>query len=93
MNNFSLLFPYASFKKLFFNKFFNLTFLQCLKHYSGEKPLKELNGAKCFNEDKNTLKEDGDYISILDNYIKNYEEKIMNKNSRKKRLLIKNNNN
>ena len=81
------------YKKLFFNKIFNLTFLQCLKHYSGEKPLKELNGVKCFNEDKNALKEDDDYISILDNYIKNYEEKIMNKNSRKKRLLIKNNNN
>ena len=59
------------YRKLFFVKFFNLTFLQCLKHYSGEKPLKELNGAKCFNDDKNTLKEDSDYISLLDNYIKN----------------------
>ena len=78
-------------KKIFFNNFFNLTFLQCLKHYSGEKPIKELEGAKCFNDDKNTL-EDDDYILLLENYIKNYEEKIMNKNSRKKRLSIKNNN-
>jgi hypothetical protein len=78
-------------KKIFFNNFFNLTFLQCLKHYSGEKPIKELEGAKCFNDDKNTLEND-DYILLLENYIKNYEEKIMNKNSRKKRLSIKNNN-
>ena len=79
-------------KKLFFNNFFNLTFLQCLKHYSGEKPIKELEGAKCFNDDKKTLEEDEDYIPNLEDYIKNYEEKIMNKNSRKKRLSKKNNN-
>ena len=78
-------------KKIFFNNFFNLTFLQCLKHYSGEKPIKELEGAKCFNDDKNTLEND-DYILLLENYIKNYEEKIMNKKKKKKRLSIKNNN-
>ena len=79
-------------KKIFFNNFFNLTFLQCLKHYSGEEFIKELNGAKCFDEERNTLQEEDDYIPVLENYIKNYEDIIMNKNSRKKRLSKKNNN-
>ena len=78
-------------KKIFFNNFFNLTFLQCLKHYSGEEFIKELNGAKCFEEERNTLQEEDDYIPVLENYIKNYEDIIMNKNSRKKRLSKKNN--
>ena len=78
-------------KKIFFNNFFNLTFLQCLKHYSGEEFIKELNGAKCFDEERNTLQEEDDYIPVLENYIKNYEDIIMNKNSRKKRLSKKNN--
>ena len=78
-------------KKIFFNNFFNLTFLQCLKHYSGEEFIKELNGAKCFDEERNTLQEEDDYIPVLENYIKNYEDIIMNKNSRKKRFSKKNN--
>ena len=77
-------------KKLFFLNFFNLTFLQCLKHYSGAVFIKELNGVKCFNEEKNTLKEDDDYIPILENYVKNYEDIIMSKNSRKKKSINKN---
>lgn len=77
-------------KKLIFNNLFNLTFLQCLKHYSGEEPIMELEGAKCFNEDKNTIEDDDDYILNLENYIKNYEEKIMKKNSRnsKKKKIV-----
>ena len=81
------------YKYIFFNNIFNLTFLQCLKHYNGEKPIMELKGAKSFIEDKNTLEEDDNYISVLENYIKNYEEIILNKNARKKRLPIKNNKN
>ena len=56
-------------KRLYFIKFFNLTFLQGLKHYRGEEYIDELRGLKCFNEEKNTFNEDEDYIKTLDKYI------------------------
>ena len=76
-------------KRLFFNKFFNLTFLQCLKQYRGEEAIDVLNGLTCFNEDKNTIDEDEEYIKILEHYIKTYEKRIMKKKERQKRELPK----
>ena len=76
-------------KRLFFNKIFNLTFLQCLKHYIGEEAIDVLNGLKCFNEDKNTINEDEEYIKILEHYIKTYDKRIMKKKERQKRELPK----
>lgn len=76
-------------KRLYFNKFFNLTFLQCLNHYIGLESIAELNGLTCFNEDKNTMDEDEEYIKILCHYIKTYEERIMNKKKRPKRNIQK----
>ena len=72
-------------KRLYFIKFFNLTFLQGLKHYRGEEYIDELRGLKCFNEDKNIIKEDEGYIETLDKYIQNYEKNIMKKKERQKR--------
>lgn len=72
-------------KRVFFIRFFNLTFLQGLKHYRGEEYIDELKGLKCFNEDKNTLNEDEEYIEILEKYIQNYEVNIMKKKERPKR--------
>lgn len=72
-------------KRLYFIKFFNLTFLQGLKHYIGEEYIEELNGLRCFNEDKNGINEDEEYIEMLDKYIKNFEKNIMKKKERPKR--------
>jgi hypothetical protein len=77
-------------KKIYFNKVFNITFIECMKHFIGQSSIKELEGMKCFNEIKDNLLEkyidDGnEYISSLEYYLNNYEEIINNKKSRKPR--------
>ena len=77
-------------KKIYFNKVFNITFIECMKHFIGQSLIKELEGMKCFNEIKDNLLEkyidDGnEYISSLEYYLNNYEEIINNKKSRKPR--------
>ena len=81
-------------KKIFFNKIFNITFLQCLRHFRGELYIDELNGLKTFNQIKDDIlkkyPEDGEeYIEILDYYLQNYEEIINNKKARKLRKVNK----
>ena len=75
-------------KKIYFQKLFNLNFLDCLGHFSGEKHNDLLNGLKCFKDIKNEIikkiKEDEvEYYDILEYYLKNYEELLNNKRSRK----------
>ena len=73
----------------YFNKLFNINFLECLGHFRGETPIKELEGLKCFNDiKKGFLKkyEDGkDYIEVLEYYLNNYEEITINKRARSSR--------
>lgn len=76
-------------KRIYFIKFFNLTFLQGLRHYIGEEYIDELKGLKCFNEEKNTMNEEEEYIEILDKYIQNYEKNIMKKKERPKKETTK----
>ena len=84
-------------KRSFFNKLFNLNFIQCLEHFIGKKCIRELNGLTCFKQIRdiilNKYKEDGNiYIKYLDYYLKNFE-KIVNikepRKSRKKKCVIK----
>lgn len=70
--------------KVYFNNFFNLTFLQCLEHYRGSKSFDELNGIICFDEVKKKINDEEDYIKILEKYVKNYEIILNKKKSRKK---------
>ena len=74
-------------KRLYFNKVFNLTFLQCLNHYIGKESIEELNGLICFNEKKNTIDEDEEYIEALSQQFNTYEERIMKKKERQKRKI------
>ena len=83
-------------KKIYFNKLFNITFIECLQHFIGEKYINELEGLKSFNEIKKDIaqkyKEDGEeYIETLYYYLKNYEEIINNKKARKPRKKNKEN--
>ena len=71
-------------KRIYFNNLFNITFLECLRHFRGEKYINELEGLKCFNDIKkdiaNKYEEDGEeYIETLEYYLNNYEEIINNK--------------
>lgn len=69
-------------KRAYFTNLFNLTFLQCMKHFIGTKPIKELDGMQCFDEIKDNYKDEQNYDKILKYYFTNYEEILNNKNAR-----------
>ena len=79
--------------KIYFNKLFNINFLQCLKHFRGDSHIIELEGLKCFSQIKNDIlnkytKDGEDYIGNLEYYLKNYEEIINHKKARKRKKVI-----
>ena len=70
-------------KKQYFTNLFNITFLECLKHFRGEIIINELKGLICFENLKENIKskceeEGDDYVELLEYYINNYEV-IVNK--------------
>ena len=73
-------------KKDYFQKLFDLTFLQCVKHFIGSDHIDELDGMKCFNEIKKQFNEK-EYIELLEYYFNNYEEIIMKKKPRNKKKI------
>ena len=70
-------------KKNYFNKLFNLTFLECLKHFTKEEFIPELNGLDEYENEIKKYDDDLNYKKCLDYYLKNYEELINKKRSRK----------
>ena len=75
-------------RKEYFNKLFNLTFLECLLHFRGAKTIPELDGILKYEQFKQKYLDDIDYIKSLDYVIMNYEEIIKNKRPRKRRVNI-----
>ena len=80
-------------KRIYFKKLFNLTFLQCLKHIRKSTFIEEIDGIKCFNQIKEELNEEKEYLEILNYYFNNFEVIINNKKGRKTKKKIKENNN
>ena len=72
-------------KKNYFEKLFNITFLQCINHFIGIKKVDELNGLKCFSELKYELNEEKEYIDCIEYLLKNYELITMKKRPRNKK--------
>lgn len=72
-------------KKKYFNKLFNLTFLDCLNHFRGNKTIKELNDLEKYDDICKKFEEDEDYLYSFKFYIDNYEKIIGNKKSRMKK--------
>lgn len=72
-------------KRKYFIKLFNLTFLQCLKHFKGIDYIEELDGMKCFYEIKDKYNDDKEYKDVLNFYINNFDNIINKKKSRKSR--------
>ena len=70
-------------KKEYFNKLFDMKFIQCLEHYRGTHFYNELNGMRLFKDESNQI--DEDFYEHLNYYFNNYEEIINNKKSRKSR--------
>ena len=73
----------------FFTKIFNLSFLDCLKHFRGSIKIDELKGMKGIEIIKEKYKDDDDYIKSLNYYIMNYEI-IINKKKPRHRKKKKN---
>ena len=72
-------------KKKLFEKIFNLTFLECLNHFRGTKPIKELEDLIKYDDVCKNFEEDEDYLYSFKFYIDNYEKIIEKKKSRKKK--------
>ena len=77
-------------KKDKFEKLFNLTFIQCLEHFVGDKEIEELKGLKLFSELKEEIvkkyEKDGEsYYQNLNIFLKEFENKINRAKPRKKR--------
>ncbi len=76
-------------KKDKFEKLFNISFIECVDHFIGNKQVEELNGLIHFGELKekilNEYKEDGEsYYENLRIFLKEYEQRINNAKSRKR---------
>ena len=76
-------------KSIYFNKLFGLTFKDCLAHFIGKITLEELKGMKRFENIKEILGEDKEYINVLRYYLENFEDIIYNKNPRKPKKVKK----
>ena len=73
-------------RKKYFNNLFNLTFLDCLKHFRGSEEIKELIGLKTFDCIKTDYEDDVDYLKTLHYQFMNFEN-IINKKRVKKRYV------
>ena len=73
-------------KRDLFTKIFNLSFLDCVKHFKGEVYINELKGFIEMDEViKYFEKEENEYSGKLKWYINNYERIIMDKKVRKRK--------
>ena len=72
-------------KKNYFNKLFNLTFRQCLNHFIEKERIYELIGLETINQALNKYNENLEYKQCLEYSLKNFEETILKKRSRKSR--------
>ena len=79
-------------KRIYFQKLFNLTFLECLAHFRGSNSIEELIGMKNFNEYLNENEfgiNSEEYKKILKLFIYNFERIVMEKRSRRGKNKIK----
>ena len=67
----------------YFQKIFNLSFLDVLKHFRGSLYIKELDGMKDIELLKEKYNDDEDYLKLLNYYFMNYEDIINKKKNRK----------
>lgn len=73
-------------KRIYFNKLFNFTFIDCLNYFIDDMVfIDELNDFKKFSSIKEAIeqKQGKEYVDLLWHYFKNFKEIINNKKSRK----------
>ena len=60
-------------KKNYFQKLFNITFVDCLEHFRGDKEIEELKGLISFKDlELEDIKKDKEYQETLNHYVYNY---------------------
>jgi len=69
-------------KKIEFQNLFNLTFMECLNHFSGIKSLPILKGMKLLKDLCKKFEDDQTYVNLLKYNTLNFEKIIMDKKSR-----------
>jgi len=77
-------------KKSQFNAIFNLTFVDCLKHFRGSDVIEELKGLNQLNDYISEIKMDNnheEYCNLLKIFINNFEKIVMEKKARKKKKI------
>ncbi len=72
-------------KKNYFEKLFNITYLQSINHFIGLQKVDELNGLKCFSQLKGEMDEEEEYINCIEYFLKNYESITMKKKPRNRK--------
>ena len=60
-------------KRLFFQKLFNIKFIQCIEAFSGADNCEELKGFKQFQEIKKDFDDEPKYIDKFEYYLRNFE--------------------
>ena len=79
-------------KRIYFRKLFCLNFMDCLKHFRGEKHIDMLDGLICFkdvqNEIINKYNDGNDYYQTMKYYLDNFEKIINKKKPRKSRKKV-----
>ena len=73
-------------KRMYLEKLFGITFIQCIKKFAGTYNSEELDGFITFNEYKDKLNQDQEYIKAFNDYLINFEE-----NMKRKKMKEKNN--
>ena len=73
-------------KSKYFQKLFNLTFLECLNHFIGKEIHEELIGMTNMNKKLEEFSNDGNYKECLNYYFVNYESITNKKIGRKSRI-------
>lgn len=72
-------------KKNYFEKLFNITYLQSINHFIGLQKVDELNGLKCFSQLKDEMNEEEEYKNCIEYFLKNYESITMKKKPRNRK--------
>lgn len=73
----------------YFRNLFELSFLQCIKHFRGDEKILELEGLEGIEIIKDKFKDDKDYLNSLEDYIMNFETNINNKKGKFSKIAEK----
>ena len=75
-------------KRMHLEKLFGITFLQCVKKFAELDNSEELDGFITFNEYKDKLNQEPEYLEALKDYLINFEENIRRKKAKNKKNKI-----